>query len=222
MNGETEMVVQPKFVQKIRISRTRYEEQEQQAKKLMPPIFPNWEEKIWKKYGILDMSNSSIKPKTEFNRSFIESTLLITNTGSEPIEHWKLVLTLPKEIIEASHENFEKKGTYFLHMPTTNFIYDTYINTEHHLIEIEPIKKILVGDDDFNTDPIFLKPIAKNISLTLNWKLVSKNYKEKGILTLHIQPDIETRRIKVDDDSPLLLKENKRVTIEDYLEVVED
>tara|TARA_R110002050_G_scaffold293103_1_gene449154 strand:- start:375 stop:698 length:324 start_codon:yes stop_codon:yes gene_type:complete len=41
-NGETEMTVYPKFLQKIRVARIKYEEMEKQAKELMP----DWIEKM--------------------------------------------------------------------------------------------------------------------------------------------------------------------------------
>lgn len=54
-NGETEMTVYPKFTQKSRISKTRYEELEKEAAKYIPKIFTDFQEDLWNNHGILDM-----------------------------------------------------------------------------------------------------------------------------------------------------------------------
>ncbi|RDK89211.1 hypothetical protein [Marinirhabdus gelatinilytica] len=221
-NGETEMTVYPKFTQKSRISKTRYEELEKEAAKYIPKIFTDFQEDLWNNHGILDMGYTPVPKRTEFNRSFFDSTLLVTNDGSEPLEHWKLILLLPEQISEATHKNYEKKKgyTFFHNSPTIQF--DTYIDKENNLIELEPRKKILVSDDSFSSDPIFLKAYPEDVWLELHWKFMSKTHKQEGTLTVNIQADINYKRIKVDDDSPLLLDEKKRVTIEDFIETVDD
>lgn len=137
------------------------------------------------------------------------------------MEHWKLILTLPEQILEATHKNYEKKGHTFFHN-SPNIQFDTYIDKENNLIEVEPRKKILVSDDSFSSDPIFLKALPEDVSLKLDWKFISKTHKQEGTLILNIQTHIDYKRIKEDDDSPLLLEESKRKTIEDYIESVDD
>lgn len=220
-NGKTEMRVQPKFVKKIRIAQSKYDELEKRAKDLIPDWIDKMVNKHWITPEIFDTGISSPVKQTEFNRSLIDGTILVTNDGSEPLEHWKLILSLPKQIIEVTRKNYRKKGYSIIPMPN-NVKYDSYIDMEKYLVEIEPRKKILVGDDSFGSEPLFLKAITENITLKLNWKLVSRNYKENGTLTLHIKPDTIIKRVPVDDDSPLLLDENDRVTIEDYLELLDD
>lgn len=220
-NGETEMTVNPKFLQKIRVARTKYEQMEQQAKELMPDWIEKMVDKHWITPEIFSTSFSYSPKQTEFNRSFFDGTILVTNNGSEPLEHWKLTLSLPEDINEISYKNCEKKGSYIL-SGLKNVHFDTFINSESNIITIEPRKKILVGDDSFESDSLFYKPIPKKSSIKIPWKLVSKDFKEKGFLTLHIEPKIECERIKVDDNSPLLLDENKRITIEDFFETVDD
>ncbi|WJJ96397.1 hypothetical protein [Algibacter luteus] len=218
-NGETEMTVNPKFLQKIRVARTKYEQMEQQAKELMPDWIEKMVDKHWITPEIFSTSFSNSPKQTEFNRSFFEGTILVTNNGSDPLEHWKLTLSLPEDINEISYKNCEKKGSYII-SGLKNVHFDTFINSESNIITIEPRKKILVGDDSFESDSLFYKPNPKKSSIKIPWKLVSKDFKEKGFLTLHIEPKIESERIKVDDNSPLLLDENKRITIEDFFETV--
>jgi len=220
-NGETQMTVYPKFLQKIRVAKTRYEEMEKQAKELMPDWITKMADSHWITPEIFSTSFSYSPKHTEFNRSFFNSTILVTNNGSEPLEHWKLTLLLPEDIYEISHKNHEKKDAYFL--PLIKSVQsDTLIDTRNNSITIEPRKKILVGDDSFESDSLFFKPIPKDSSIIIPWKLVSKDFKEEGFLTLRIKPEIESERIKVDDNSPLLLDENKRITIEDFFETIDD
>ncbi|WP_111309788.1 restriction endonuclease [Confluentibacter sediminis] len=220
-NGETEMTVNPKFLQKIRVARTKYEEMEQQAKELMPDWIIKMADSHWITPEIFSTSFSYSPKQTEFNRSFFDSTILVTNNGSEPLEHWKLTLSLPEDIIEISYKNCEKKGSYII-TGLKNVHFDTFINSESNIITIEPRKKILVGDDTFQSETLFFKPIPKDSSIRIPWKLVSKGFKEEGFLTLHIEPKIESERIKVDDNSSLLLDEEKRITIEDFFETIDD
>lgn len=223
-NGGSEITGNPKFLRKTHIARSRYEEMEREAEKFLPQILKNqlkWQEKMWKNYGILDVGGFSTANYTEFNRSFIESRILVLNDGSEPLEHWKLTIRYPKEIVELSDENKERKGNFIV--PTYRTInHDTYIDKENHLVEIEPRKKILVGDDSFLSKPIFVKPIAEVGTIEVPWKLVSKNFKEEGVLKMFIEPEFDYKRVKVADDSFLLLDEQKREVIEDFIEIVND
>ena len=74
----------------------------------------------------------------------------------------------------------------------------------------------------FTSRAIFFKPIAEFKSIKITWKLVSKTFKEEGFLTLNVEPDIISKKIKAGDDSSLLLDENKRISIEDYFETIDD
>lgn len=220
-NGQTVMTVHPKFLQKNRIARAKYEEIEKQAKESMPSIIRKIVDSHWITPEIFDSGFYPTPKQTEFNRSLFNSTILITNTGSEPLEYWKLVLTLSDEIKEVTHRNHEKKNSYVIFGAKTVRLH-TFLDSENNLITIEPIKKVLVGDDSFESAPLFFKTLPESTSIHIPWKLVSKDYKDEGVLILNIEPDIEIRRIKVDDDSPLLSDEDKRITIEDFIETVDD
>jgi hypothetical protein len=219
-NGDNEMTVRPKFIQNVRISKSKYEEMEQEAKKFMPK-FLDYPNNLWQNKRVLDLTFEPLPPRTEFNRSFFDSSLIVENTGSEPMEHWKLLVILPEQILDASYKNHEQKG-HVLFRNSPNVQFDTYIDKEKNLIEIEPRKKILVSDDKFPSEPIFLKAVPENITLKLPWKFISKSHKQEGELILQIETDIEYKRIKVDDDSPLLKNEDERITIEDYFETIND
>jgi hypothetical protein len=223
-NGRSELKAKSKFVQKKHIAKSEYEKMERTAEKFISPIIKNqlkWQEKMWKNHGILDVGGFSSSSYTEINRSFIESKILVENNGSEPLEHWKLTIYYPKEIVELSDDNKEKKGSFIVSVHRA-INYDTCIDIENHRVELEPRKKILVGDDSFLSKPIFLKPKAESRTIEIPWKLVSKNFKEEGSLKIIVEIEFDYKWVKVPNDSPLLLEEQTRVTIEDFIERVDD
>lgn len=219
-NGETELIARPKFQRTVKVGRSRRKEMEIKAAKTMP-FWTKSQENLWINDGILDLSHMPPTPTTKFNRSLFDSTLVVNNDGSEPLEDWKLFVILPKEIIEYKTENKINKHSVFSSLASTKRR-DTFYKKENHSLIIDPIKKILVGDDSFMTDKFFLKTTPDNATVEMYWKLVSRNYKTEGVLKINIQPEWEMNIIKVDDDSPKLLDEEKRVTIEDFIESVDD
>ncbi len=223
-NGKSVIKAKSKFIQKNHIARSEYEEMERAAEKFMSPIIKKqlkWQEKMWKNHGILDIGDFSTSSYTEINRSFIESKILVKNNGSEPLEHWKLTIYYPIEIVELSDDNKKEKGSFIVPVHRAKN-YDTYIDIENHRVELESRKKILVGDDSFLSKPIFVKPLAESKTIEIPWKLVSKNFKEEGILKLIVEIEFDYKRVKVPDDSPLLSEEQTRVTIENFIERVDD
>lgn len=221
-NGEEKMSIVPKFLSKTHIAKSDYEEREKQAERFMPKFLSDqlkWQDKMLRNHGILDLGGFSSTNYTEYNRSFVGFQICVLNDGSEPLEHWKLTLDLPEEIVEVSDKNHEKNGAYRIGA-NQHFNFDTYIDTERHRVEIEPRKKILVGDDSFISNMIFIKPKVNHLTMELSWKLVSKNFKQEGSLEIVSRPEMEHRTLKVDDGSPLLLEGNG-ITVEDFLERVE-
>ncbi len=216
------MTVRPKFLKKKYVSKSNYEKLQKQAKEMAPDWIQKMVDKQWITPELFDTSFPYTPKQTEFNRSLFNSSVLITNNGIEPLEHWKVVLALPDEIVEATSKNFEKKGHYGIISNIENQYFNTYMDTEKKVIEIEPQKKILVGDDTFSSESIFLKPLPKDTTIEIPWKLVSKNFKHKGLLTVHIKPEIQIKRVPVDDDSPLLKDEQQKEQIQDYLESMDD
>ncbi len=223
-NGNTEITVRPKFLRIIRVGKTRREEFEREAANMIP----QWLKEFQDRQNIWDQFNTHkahivtpSKPRTKFNRSLFDATVLVSNNGSQPLEHWKLIVKLPKQVLYATFKNCEKIQRAFI--PSVNSIqFDTHIDKRKHLVELEPRKKILVGDDIFSSDQFFLKTLSEEMTLELPWKFISKNFKTEGKLTITVVPEWEIKTIKVPDDSPLLLDENERVTIEDYIESIDD
>lgn len=64
-----------------------------------------------------------------------------------------------------------------------------------------PQASILVGDDTFNSDMFFIKLLPKDYSLEIRWKLISKDFKDSGVLQITVVPNInfEYKDILVED-----------------------
>lgn len=222
-NGETEMTVTPKFQKIIRVGKTKREKLEKLAAENMTDWITKFQQqqRVWDKFNTPMAKIVTPKPKKEFNRSLFESTVIISNDGSEPLENLKLIISLPKEIESYETTNFDEKNSYFVPVIRSINRY-THFKKSDHTINVEPLKKILVGDDSISSDKYFLKSVPEEISLEISWKLISRNFKTEGKLILNIEPEWEINIIKVNDDSPLLLDESKRVTIENFIESIDD
>jgi len=205
-DNTTELTIAPKFRKKI----THFKQ------KIVPqnPIFGN---------PMLDLIARNqknyaqivpVRTKTEINYSFSQFYLRIHNTGNSPIEEYKIFLDFEGDIIELSDTNEKTSG-----FPILNFhhkVYTTILDTDSRKGKITPIKSILVGDDTFASDNIFLKTSPKESKITIKWKLISKSFKQKGDLLINVKPDIDTiyRDVLVEDPLKVRVDESE---IEDYI-----
>lgn len=100
-------------------------------------------------------------------------------------------------------------------------IRDTFLYTNTMTGEIVPIKKILVGDDCFKSDDIFIKPSHKESKIVINWKLISKSFKQEGNLLINVEPIIETTYNDVLIEDPLKVRIDES-DITDFIDLKEE
>ena len=153
--------------------------------------------------------------KTEVNYSFCQFYLRIHNTGDAPIEDYKILLEFEGEIVELSDTNEKTTGFALINMNVR--IPDTFLYSDSMTGKIVPRKNILVGDDTFASDDIFLKPTYKESKIVLRWKLISKSFKQSGELLINVKPDIETVYKDILVEDPLKVR-TEESDIEDYIE----
>jgi len=148
---------------------------------------------------------------TTVNLSYCSFHFKIHNTGSDPIEEFKLLFDFDCDIQDLAETN--EKGNELNFYPRT---IDISFKSDLKAGEIIPFKKILVGDDTYTSDNIFIKPFNKNYEIKINWRLLSKDYKEHGELKITIQPDIEFiyKDILVEDPTKVRIIESE---IEDMI-----
>lgn len=134
-----------------------------------------------------NLKYASAAPFTRINKSYAIFNIKIENTGLEPIEDYKILLDF-----EGDFKKLEivTKGHFLL----TNYKpkYDTFITKNSKAGTIHPLRNVLVSEDIMNFDDIGLKPFHdRETTLLINWKLLSKDFKDEGQLKLTAIPEIK-------------------------------
>ncbi len=150
--------------------------------------------------------------KIEVNESFCKIQIKIKNTGSTPLEEYKVFLEFEGENLKEISKTNEKGIIFNFHNKYSNI----KLNPETLTGEITPKHKILVGDDLVLSDSIFLKTSHEKTDVNISWRLISKSYKQFGNLKLHVEPKIELKynEILVEDPKEVGIVESQ---IEDYI-----
>jgi Restriction endonuclease len=146
------------------------------------------------------------------NNSYYNFFLRIHNIGNDPIEDFKVVLKFNGDYQDL--DTVSKAGNFL--MSSVNYTYDTFINKENKTGKIIPLKKILVSEDNMGFDDIKIKPLPKDSEIIIDWKIISKDYKNEGKLILKLNAEIEiiNKTILVIDPLEVRIEETE---IEDYL-----
>ena len=202
----TELTIVPKFRKRI----THYRQ------KIVPqnPLFGNPIFDLINKQQSYAQIISVSSSRTEINYSFCQFYLRVHNTGDAPIEDYKILLEFEGEIVEMSDTNEKPSGFGILNVNAR--IPDTFLYSDTLTGKIVPRKSILVGDDTFASDDIFLKPIHKESKIVVKWKLISKSFKQSGELLINVKPDIETVYKDVLVEDPLKVR-TEESEIEDFI-----
>jgi len=140
-----------------------------------------------------------VSSKIEINLSYCILYFKIQNTGQEPIEEFKLFFEFTEEIMDLTETN--EKTTGFTIPLLSKYISDVYLSTESMSGKIIPKKTILVGDDTFVSDDIYIKPLAEEYEIAVKWKLISKDFKDEGALKIFVKPNLQIKyRNQITDD----------------------
>jgi hypothetical protein len=155
--------------------------------------------------------------QTEINHSYSKISLQIHNIGLDPIEEYKLQVVFKGEIIDIDEKNQKYTGVGFL--VTSPYFSDVNIDKGLKTVKVIPQKKILVGDDIYFADDFFIKPNPDDYEIDVAWKIISKDFKDEGILKIFVKPEIEKERIEKIVEDPLLVGIEEGA-IEDFLETL--
>lgn len=189
-NGSEQIVCKPKFKKQV----TRF----MNKRDIVKPT------SLFKAVLAQQKFMNSMMPKgiygTRINRSYSGFKIVVHNTGIEPIEEYKLHLEFQGEILELKDKN--DFGMNILALPK-NFVYTTYLYPESKTGKLIPRKPILVSDDSFSSERIYIKTRPESTDLIIKWKLLSKDYKDEGVLTIKVIPDIIVEREEVIVEDPL-------------------
>lgn len=201
-NGETVLTVNPKFIQKT----TSF------SKNIIPPSILD----IPRFNAVNAILISNVSTKTKINHSFFMFDLRIKNTGSLPIENYKLHFELDGNVVELKDTNEHTTG--FVIPFVRHYTPNTRLNEESLSGTVYPKSPILVGDDSIVSEDIYIKAHHEETTIKIRWRLLSKHYKTEGELLIHIIPNIELERktIYVKDASQI---QDDKITFEDFIEV---
>jgi hypothetical protein len=143
------------------------------------------------------------------NLSYFEFYFIVRNIGVAPIEDYKLYFELQGNINEITDTNV-KETLSFPKIKQTTFIDD-----ENKQVAFKPRNNILVGDDAVRSDEIFILPQPVENVIIINWKLLSRDFKDSGQLKINVKPDVEIdyNRVLVEDPAKVSIKE---YDIEEY------
>ena len=136
---------------------------------------------------------------TFLNLSYFGFKIKILNTGSEPIEEYNIKLDFDGQLIDISETN-QTGGLSFIKSRYSPILIDSI----NKAIRISP-KSMLVGDDSFVSEEIFIKPKYDESKLTVKWKLLAKDFTDSGVLTILIKSNIVTVSTKELIDNPSLV-----------------
>ncbi len=208
-NGSTEIICLPKYKKTI----TRFRQ------KFVPPASMLYANKLadsilnrHQMYGAVTVVHTPLF-STKINLSYFSFSVRIHNTGTDPIEDYKLLLEFQGQIQDLTDTNKKSSGI-FGHISA--YVPTTYLWADSLTGEVVSKTKILVRDDTLTSDEIFVKSQPVVSQVVVNWKLLSKDFKDEGQLIVNVQPDIETEYndILVDDLSAVKVTEGE---IEEYI-----
>lgn len=193
-NGESELIVKPKFKKNVTIY------------KMESDLYSNPLQGLINSNGIAGDFIVDYKPfySKKTNLSYSDFQITIKNTGDEPIENYKLELKFIGNILNLKDTN--ESTDYLLINPKK--VYDTFLWEESMTGKLVPARQILVSDDKFISDSIFIKADPTETDVLIEWNLLSKHFKSSGVLTIKIESEIKRERTIKKVDS---LKDRKSV-----------
>ena len=157
---------------------------------------------------------------TKVNHSYSPLYFQIHNTGLDPIEEYKLSFKFEGEVLELKESNEEHYG--IAAISAHRYITDVHLWTDSMSGKIIPKKNILVGDDTYSSDDIYIKPAPKEYEIVVSWKLISKDFKDEGKLNILVRPKLERKYKEVLVEAPLKVGEKENDNFEEVIIKKED
>lgn len=207
-DGTTELICEPKF----KLRRTHY-------LSLPAEQHKRWQDGI-KMGGRMITFLGGYNESDQINLSYTPFRISISNNGPEAIEEYKLVLTFGGEMQEINDTNIMQNRLMPFFTPRVSKS-NTTIYQDSRSVQITPTNPVLVGGDSLVSAEIFLKPFPKESKIAINWKLLSKDYQCNGILTLHVNPEINVVREVLPAEQPFQ-NDTTKEKIEDYLQDINE
>jgi len=193
-NGLTEITLMPKYKKTI----THYRQKIAPAVPYNNPLAAFMQQQ--NRFMALNVVHTSMSG-TKVNLSYCYLYFQIHNTGLDPIEEYKLSFKFEGEVLDLKKSNEEHYGIPAI-IPN-RYVTDVYLWTESMSGKVVPKKNILVGDDTYSSDDFFIKPSPNEYEIIVNWKLISKDFKDEGKLKIIVKPEFERKYEDILVEDPL-------------------
>ncbi len=202
-DGLTEITMTPKYKKTI----THYKQKIVPADPYNNPLAAIMQQQH--RFAALNIVHTPMSG-TKVNLSYCKLYFQIHNTGLDPIEEYKLFFGFEGEVLDLKESNEIHYGIAII--SANRYVTDVYLWTESLSGKVIPKKNILVGDDSFSSDEIFIKPSPTEHEIIVNWKLISKDFKDEGKLKIIVKPEFETKydNILVEDPFKVGIKESDK------------
>jgi len=203
-NGLSELTIIPKFKKTITHFKQKIKPANPFLSESFSEILRQQQEQFTRKNPFVIHTQS---PSIKINQSFCEICFYIHNTGLDPLEEYKLFFNFEGEIQNLVNDNEIIIGK--LIIPKTKSFPDVILNKNLMQGEVIPNKNILVSDDTLKSDELYIKPLPKECNIKVHWKLISKDFKDEGVLKIAVKPNI------INDYKELLVEDPYKVGIEE-------
>lgn len=164
-----------------------------------------------------------IQQSSKINYCWCTIPVTVQNIGSTVIENYKLYLTFDPQAIEEIDDKFQYYNPGYLtnlasvmneniHREKKREVFNS--SEYNNVLEFRPINSILV-QDEHRTFKIAVKPKNEISEISLEWKLISRDFKKQGNLKIRVNPQLEDKTVWID------VEENKEDEIEIIQKVIE-
>ncbi len=178
MNGSNEITAEPTFQKTIRLYK------DPRGDIPTDPMYP-----FANSFDMLHRFSIPQPNPVITNHSLSEILLKITNTGNSPLENYKVTFSVQGDVTKLADDN--KAGGFMLrsihHYNNILLSKDAFTGT------VNPRETTLVPADTLKCDPFYIKPMPRDGSAQIHWKLLSNDFQTQGILLVNFKPKIETR-----------------------------
>ncbi|UZJ63965.1 hypothetical protein OKW96_16355 [Sphingobacterium sp. KU25419] len=208
-NGLDNLTLKPKFRQSSTVYRKSWPKIETLADKIQMGM-PN--------LSTLQSQLSTHYNTREINLSYVGFQIKIENSGREPIENYKVLLTFKGEIYDMKDENVKGGMLQIIHRRKKH---STFLNPEDKTAKIVPFNPLLVSEDKIFSEEIYLKPSPIETQIVIAWKLLSRDFKSGGELILNLDTEITPIRktLTVDDIHDERIENGD---FSDFVEIIND
>lgn len=123
------------------------------------------------------------------NKSYCRFRLKVKNTGNEPIENPKIIITLKGVYQEVGDEYIGSV------IARTHAITDIEINESQGNLFVIPTRNTLAPGEEYLSGIICVKPSIDGTNIELLWKLVSNKFSKEGELKINITIDLVQKQV---------------------------